>query len=56
MLFIISVSHLSKLHKRKGEITVFHISKNCKEFQDVYNTTQQQLRSLGGTDELLCGM
>lgn len=49
------MSHLSKQHKKKGQKTVYLISKECKQFQSVYDTTQQQLKALGGTDELLCG-
>ena len=50
------VFHLSKHYKKRGERTVYRISKECKQFQSVYNSTQHQLKALGGTDELLCGM
>lgn len=34
---------------------VFHIAKDNKEFEKVYNNLQDQLKALGGRDELLCG-
>ena len=34
---------------------VFVVEKECTILRDAYNTIQQQLRSLAGMDELLCG-
>lgn len=34
---------------------VFHIAKDNKEFEKAYNVLQDQLKVLGGTDDLLCG-
>ena len=34
---------------------MFHIAKNNKEFEKAHNILQDQLKALGGTNDLLCG-
>ena len=34
---------------------VFHVAKGNKEFEKAHNILQDQLKALGGTDDLLCG-
>ena len=43
------------MYNKKGDTRVFCLPKQSTKFKEVYNNLQEQLKILGGTDELLCG-
>ena len=53
---LFTVELLCKNYKRKGDQVTFRVDKHNKHFESAYNTIQDQLRTLAGRDELLCGM
>lgn len=50
-----TVELFRKSYRKKADKMVYHIAKDNKEFEKVYNNLQDQLKALGGRDELLCG-
>ena len=51
----ITVELFCKNYRKKGSEMVFHVAKDNKEFEKAHNILQDQLKALGGTDDLLCG-
>ena len=55
MCDLFTVELFYKSYRERADEMVFHIAKDNKEFEKVYNNLQDQLKALGGRDELLCG-
>ena len=52
-MFTVELFH--KSYRKKADKMVYHIAKDNKEFEKVYNNLQDHLKALAGKDELLCG-